>query len=77
MTCANTCVPPFLLVDTQVAQTLWDFVIGQRMKKKKTHKIRPKFFLLQKIEIFLLFSSFSTHIIAKLQFLLIGSTLLS
>ena len=77
MTCANTCVPPFLLVDTQVAQTLWDFVIGQCMKKKKKHKIRPKFFLLQKIEIFFLFSSFSTHIIAKLQFLLIGSTLLS
>ena len=46
-------------------------------KEKKQHKIRPKFFLLQKIEIFLLVSSFSTHIIAKLHFLLIGFTLLS
>ena len=25
MTSADTCVPPFLLVDTQVAQTLWNF----------------------------------------------------
>ena len=49
----------------------------EKKKEKKQHKMRPKFFLLQKIEIFLLVSSFSTHIIAKLHFLLIGFTLLS
>ena len=55
----------------------WDFqFISQYMKINKT---RPKFhfFFLQKIEIFMLVSSFSTHIIAKLHFLLIGSTPLS
>ena len=60
LTCGNTCVPPFLLVDTQVAQTLWDFVISQCMK---INKIRPlfSFFFSKNRNIFACFQFFYAY----------------
>ena len=81
LTTANTCFRSSFFVGwctggRNSAGFRWDWeFISECMK---INKIRPKFlFFLQKIEIFLLISSFSTHIIAKLHFLLIGSTPLS
>ena len=53
--------------------------VGFRYKPMYENKQNTSFFFffLQKIDFFLLVSSFSTHIIAKLHFLLIGFTLLS
>ena len=75
LTSTSTCVPPFFAG----WYTGGPNSVGFRYKPmyEKKQNTSSFFFFLQKIEIFLLVSSFSTHIIAKLHFLLIGFTLLS
>ena len=77
LTSTNTCVPPFFAGWYTGSPNSVGFRYKPMYENRQNTSFFFFFFFLQKIEIFLLVSSFSTHIIAKLHFLLIGFTLLS